>query len=433
MNSTSLHRRHFLRSSTAVVALPLLESLGFRRFAHAAPATAPRPKRMVFLGMGFGVTKETWYPDNGQTGANWQLSEGLKPLARHQQDITLIQNLSNRFTDEAHWGSTFWLTGANRYGEPGQSFHNSVSADQAAAEVLGKDTRFTSLQLCAEDASSSGHGPGLSLAWSRQGKPISGFDNPVIAYHRLFSEENVPLAQRQVELANKRSVLDAVMSDARSVSRGLSHEDTGKLQEYLQSIRDIETRLSKEEQWLDVPKPKPGKWFKEPREGIAGHEEMKVMYDLIVAALQTDASRVITYRQPLESVYQSLDVGLSAHNCSHYQPGARMDASQLRDRKQSELFAHFIDRLKATPEPDGTTLFDHTCVTLGSNIQSVHYLDNCPTIITGRGAALKLGQHIILPEPKTPLCNLWLTQLQGMGIAVENHGDSTGTLRELVR
>ena len=145
-HSTNSRRRTFLRSSSALVALPFLESLGFRRFASAAEPAAS-PKRLVFLGMGFGVTRDSWFPDIKQSGADYELSEGLKPLANHKEDFTVIQNLSNQFSSEAHWGSTFWLTGANRYAEPGQSFHNSVSADQVAAETLGRNTRFTSMQL----------------------------------------------------------------------------------------------------------------------------------------------------------------------------------------------------------------------------------------------------------------------------------------------
>ena len=215
------------------------------------PPPAARPKRMVFLGFGWGVTKETWFPDIKQTGADYDLPEGLQPLARHKQDFTVIQNLGNQFANDAHWGSTFWLTGANRYAEPGQSFHNSISADQVAAEALGQDTRFASLQLGCEKAEESGHGPGLSLAWNRQGKPVAGLNNPLSAYHRLFSDDSTPLAQRQAMLKQKRSVLDTVLDDARSVARGLNKSDTDKLGEYLQSIRDIETRISKEEQWLE--------------------------------------------------------------------------------------------------------------------------------------------------------------------------------------
>ena len=133
-------RRGFLRSSSALIALPFLESLGFRRFVSAAAAPLP-PKRFVFLGMGFGVTKESWYPDQKDVGSGYTLPEGLAPLAKHREDLTIVQNLANQYNNEAHWGSTFWLTGANRYAEPGQSFHNTISIDQVAAEQLGRDTR----------------------------------------------------------------------------------------------------------------------------------------------------------------------------------------------------------------------------------------------------------------------------------------------------
>ncbi|NDD40759.1 MAG: DUF1552 domain-containing protein, partial [Verrucomicrobia bacterium] len=227
---TQPNRRHFLRSTSALIALPALESLGFRAFAATKPAAAP--KRMVFLNFGWGVTNETWFPDVKQTGATWDLPEGLKPLARHQKDLTIVQGCSNKFANEAHWGSTFWLTGANRYAEPGQSFHNSISADQVAAAHLGQDTRFASIQLNSPDVPNSGHGPGLSLAWDMRGKPVAGLENPVQTFHRLFSDETTPLSERQAMLTQKRSVLDAVLADAGHLKRGLTKTDTDKLDEY---------------------------------------------------------------------------------------------------------------------------------------------------------------------------------------------------------
>ncbi|MEY5010185.1 MAG: hypothetical protein RLZZ253_1324 [Verrucomicrobiota bacterium] len=419
-------RRHFLRSSTALIALPFLESLGFKAFA--APAATAPPKRMIFLNFGWGVTNETWFPDVKKTGPDWELSEGLKPLERHRKDITVVQGCSNRFSNEAHWGSTFWLTGANRYAEPGQSFHNSISADQVAAAHLGMDTRFASLQLNTPDVQNSGHGPGLSLAWDTRGKPVSGLENPVAVFHRLFSNDTTPLSERQAMLAEKRSVLDAVREDARRVGTGLTKTDSDKLQEYLQSIRDIETRLGKDEQWLTVPKAKPP--VEEPKPGLAGKDEIRVMYDLMVAALQTDSTRVLTYRQPVGTLLQSLGLKVAPHDMSHYSPGDRMAASQKRDATQSELLAGLIDKLKAVKETDGSALFDHVALAYGSNIRSIHYLDNCPTLLTGGGARLKLGQHLVLPKD-TPLANIWLTLLHGIGVEAERHGDSSGVVKEL--
>jgi hypothetical protein len=374
------------------------------------------------------VTNETWFPDQKKTGADWELPEGLKPLARHQKDITVVQGCANRFTNEAHWGSTFWLTGANRYAEPGQSFHNSISADQVAAAHLGKETRFASIQLNTPDVANSGHGPGLSMAWDPRGKPMAGLENPVAAFHRLFSDDTTPLSERQAMLAQKRSVLDAVLEDAKRVQNGLTKTDIDKLDEYYQSIRDIEVRLGKDEQWLSVPKSKPP--VAEPKPGLAGKVEIEVMYDLIVAALQTDSTRVLTYRQPVGTLLQSLGTKVAPHDMSHYSPGDRMAASQKRDETQSELLAGLIDKLKATQEADGTTLFDHIALAYGSNIRTIHYLDNCPTVLTGGAANLKLGHHLVLPKD-TPLCNVWLTMLNGLGIQAERHGDSTGVVKEL--
>ncbi len=409
-----------------MIALPFLESLGFRAFASAKPV-AP-PKRMIFLGFGWGVTNETWFPDPKRTGADWELSEGLRPLAKHQSDLTVVQGCSNKFTNEAHWGSTFWLTGANRYAEPGQSFHNSVSADQVAAAHLGKETRFASVQLNSPDVANSGHGPGLSLAWDARGKPMAGLENPVATFHRLFSDEKTPLSERQAMLGQRRSVLDAARTDAKRMQQGLSKADTDKLDEYFQSIRDIELRLAKDEQWLTVPKVAPP--VTEPKPGLAGKEEIRVMYDLIMAALQTDSTRVITYRQPVGTLLQSLDLKVAPHDMSHYLPGDRMEASKKRDATQSQLLSGLLDKLKSVQESDGSRLFDHTSVVYGSNIRSIHFLDNCPTLLSGGGASIKLGQHVVLPKD-TPLANVWLTLLQGIGIDTERHGDSTGPIREL--
>ena len=423
------NRRHFLRGTGALIALPALESIGFRQFASAAEnAPGPPPKRTVFLGFGYGVTQESWYPDIKQTGAEYDLSKGLAPLARHQKDLTVVQGCSNQYNNEAHWGSTFWLTGANRYSVPGQSFANSISADQVAAQHLGQDTRFTSLQLGSQDAQRSGHGPGLSLAWNQRGKPMAGLDTPLQLYHKLFSASNLPLAQRKAAIAERRSVLDAVLTEAKRMQRNLSKTDTDKLDEYFQGIRDIETRLSKDEAWLNIPKAKSP--IEQPQSGLKGKEEIKVMYNLIAAALQTDNTRVISYRQPVASLLQSLDINVAPHNMSHYKPGERMQASEKRDIAQSELLAGLLDQLKATKEADGSSLLDHVALAYGSNIRSIHYLDNCPTILAGGGANLKMGQHLALSKD-TPLCDVWLTMLNGLGVQSDRHGDSTSVVKKL--
>jgi hypothetical protein len=151
------------------------------------------------------------------------------------------------------------------------------------------------------------------------------------------------------------------------------------------------------------------------------------MYDLAVAAFATDLTRVITYRQPVVSLLKSLNIAVAAHDMSHYGPGPRQQASEARDLAQSGLLAGLLDRLGDVKEADGSSLLDHTTVVYGSNIRTIHYLDNCPTLVAGGGSGIKLGEHLVMPD-KTPLCNLWLTLLQGSGIDVPRHGDSTGPL-----
>ena len=424
-------RRHFLRSSSALVALPVLASLGFQRFASAAPAPTP-PKRLIFLGFGWGITTESWFPDVKQPGKDYTLPAGLAPLARHKEDFSVVQGLWNKYSNDGHWGSTMWLSGANRFAEAGQTFHNSISADQVAAAQLGLSTRFASLQLNgAENGEASGHGPGLSMAWNASGKPIAGENGPVAAYHRLFAKDNTPIAQQKAMLAQRRSVLDTFVENARDLRRNLSKNDTQKLDEYFQGIREIEVRLSKDEQWLGVPQPKTD--LPAPAPGLAGREEIKIMYDIMIAAMRTDSTRVMTYRQPVSTLLTSIGVKVAPHDMSHYHStmGEKLEASQRRDLAQSELLAGFIDKLKSTKEADGSCLFDHVALAYGSNIRTEHNLDNCPTLVTGRGAGLKLGHNIIAPKD-TPLCNAWLAMLRGVGVKAERHGDSSGELTQMV-
>lgn len=423
-------RRQFLRSSSAIITLPLLESLAFQRFASAA--SLPKkiaPKRMIFLGMGFGVTNDAWYPNKDDTGAQYQLPKALQPLMRHKQDITLLQNLEHKHSRDSHSGSTFWLTGADRYAIAGQSFNNTISVDQVAAEQLGRDTRYSSMVLFASD--NNGHGPG-SISWNKQGKPMLGLPDPMAMYNKLFADHKIPIAKQQALLADKRSALDTVLSDANALKNKLSKADQDKLNEYFQSIRELEVRISKEEQWLHIPKVQPKMTIKKPDISLTGAPEIEMMYDLMIAAMQIDSCRVFSYRMLGNSLLSSIGSNFTAHNISHHSGGQRTKDSILRDEAHATLLAKFIDKLKSTEDIDGSSLYDNTTVTLGSNLRLVHSLNNCPTLITGGGAGFKHGQHRVLKE-KTPLCNLWLSTLKGSGINVDNFGDTTGIIEPLFK
>lgn len=427
MIKSPLNRRHFLRGTGSLLALPALESIGFRAFASTAVTTPP--KRLMFMGIGYGVTSQTWFPDLNDKGSGYKLPAGLKALARHKEDFTIVQGCRHQFSRQAHWGSTYWLTGASQYGTPGQSFSNTISADQVAAAQFGKHTRYTSIQLGTDPNDRNGHGPGNSLAWDRRGKPLSAWNSPLETYLKLFGADDIPIAQRRAMLAEKRSVMDSVLIEAKDMQRGLTKSDTDKLDEYFQSIRDIETRLSKAEKWMDVPKSEGP--LEAPEEALVGRSEIEMMYKLMVAAIQTDNTRVITYREPGSRLLSSIGAGGNPHNVSHYRLGAETEvSSKMRDKAHSELLAGLIDQLKTTKEADGSSLFDHVALAFGSNIRSIHYLNNPPTLVSGGGANLKLGQNLVLNEG-TPLNNVWLTMLQGVGVDANSHGDSTGIVSEL--
>ncbi|QDT60386.1 hypothetical protein SV7mr_29070 [Stieleria bergensis] len=422
-------RRTCLKSATGILALPALNL-----FAQTPPVTAP-PKRLIFLNFGWGVTEETWYPLQADIGRDYALPDGLAPLKRHKEDFSIIQGLWHRhclYNDAGHSGSTFWLTGANRFAHPGVSFSNTISADQVASATFGRHTRFDSIQVNGHSGvSGDGHGPGLSLAWDAKGKPIGGQDHPVTLYRHLFSNKGGSVEQVRQQLKERRSVLDSLMLNAKQLQKRLGREDTTKLDEYFTSIRNLENRVAKEDKWLlDVPRPAPT--VKEPSSVESGRDRINMMYDLMVAAIQTDSTRVMTFRQPVQSLLNSEEITVGGHDISHYHGNnEKRAASQRRDLIQSELFAGFLDRLKATKEADGSSLFDHTCVVYGSNLRTGHNLDNCPTIVAGASSGIKMGEHFVCPSG-TPLNNLWLTILSQMGVTAKSHGDSTGVLEDLV-
>ncbi len=425
----AIRRRPFLRSMAGLLALPALNL-----FAESPAGVAASPrKRLVFLNFGWGVTEEGWYPAIDQPGPDYKLPAGLEPLKRHRQDFSIIQGLWHKyclFNDAGHSGSTFWLTGANRFAQPGVGFANTISADQVAAQELGKHTRFDSIQINGGgNVNGDGHGPGLSLAWDSKGKPIGGQNDPVQLYRHLFAGGNVSAEQVQHRLSEKRSVLDTMMVNAKQLEKKLGRTDMDKLDEYFESIRKLENRIAKEETWLHVPRPKAP--IAEPLVK-GGRELIEATYDLMILAMQTDSSRVLSFRQPVQSLLNSEEITVGGHDISHYHGNAeKKTASLKRDLVQSEMLAGFIDRLKETKEADGSSLFDHTCLVYGSNLRTGHSLDNCPTLVAGGASGIKPGRNHVI-EKDTPLNNLWLTLLNQLDIPTQQHGDSTGVLEQIM-
>lgn len=423
-------RRSFFRVSGTILSLPFLES-----FASAQTIKAPTPKRMIFLGGGFGFTKQSFFPKQAGLFTDIGLPVGLKPLERHIGDFSMVSNLTNLGATNPHGGSTSYLTGADVAGTAGKRFHNSISCDQLAAKQLGNETRFASLVLTAKEkdnGQNSGHGHGKSLSWDETGNPIQGINRPIDLYHQIFSTNQVSREELDDQLAKRRSILDIARVDATGMKRKLSAHDREKLDEYFQGLRQIEQGLERQAKWADIPKPNAP--YDEPGNEIMGEDEIKLMYDMIIIALQTDSTRVITYRQPVTTMLLSMGLAIKAHSLSHYGfSAARRDASERRDKKCMELFAHFIDRLKEAKDLDGSRLYDNCIVSYGTNLRSGHELKNLPALLTGGGAPnIKHGRHIMLPQKDTPLANYWLTLMQQAGVRVNRFSHSTGNIPELL-
>lgn len=413
-------RRSFLASAGAFLALPALETF-------AGGKASSSNKKMIFLGQGYGFTEKSFYPEKSGRFADIGLTDGLSSLKRHQNDFSIIGNLLNVGAGNPHCGSLTFLTGA-AYTNP-RIVKNSISCDQVAAQYLGRDSRYTSLVLStAEDK--SGHGPALSMSWDKSGNPIAGINSSLALYKKLFaSNENKDALLHRI--SKRQSILDSMRVNAASVSGKIASSDKEKLEEYFQSLRQVELGLKKQIDWVNIPKP--GAPFKHP-EKIDGEAEVKLMYDMIALALQTDQTRVITYMLPSQSVLTSMGITMPVHSLSHYNLSKeRTEKSMERDRKCTELFAYLLDKLKEKKDEQGQRIFDSCIVAYGSNIRAGHKITDIPLLLSGGAVkGLRLGESLNMPNKNTPLANVWLTLMQESGIPVEEFSHSTGTERTLI-
>lgn len=422
MFSKRLDRRTFLRGVGAAVALPTLDVM-------AADAVAKKPPvRMVYVSFPFGVTEESWFPEGG-TGP-LKLSPGLAPLQRHLKDVSVIANLGNSTHNDGHAGCTTFLTCANLKRNPKLSFSNSVSCDQVAARYLGKETRFASLSLSAP--TEIGMGSGLSMSWDANGTAIPGLGNPVEIYNQLFGGKGTSVATQKERLQNQRSILDVIGEDAKSLSHVVSRSDSQRIDQYFTAIREIEKGISREESW--VGKSRPDAPFKPPERKVKGTSEISTFYNLMAAALQTDSTRVISYRQPLAALLDEITTKYSTHQISHYPNfDDRFEISQDKDKAQSKLFAGFLDHLADFEEADGSRLLDNCLIAYGVGTRKVHGQRNIPLISAGgRNVGMKQGQHIVHKPDVTPLANMWLTMFQAAGMPLDRFSESNDIVKGLL-
>jgi hypothetical protein len=420
-------RRSFLRSATACIALPLLESLG------ALPGQNATPKRAVWLGFSFGVAP-TWFPQAGPLRAE-SLGSALPLLEQHLDNISIVRDLYVGKPSDSHYGTTTFLTCADIFGTPGKAFANAVSCDQIAAETLGTDVRNASLTVSSPRScvpASGGWGPGLSLSWSRRGNPVPAWTRPIDIYHQLFGGGDSTAEDRIRELGRSQSVLDSLRTQIQGVRRKLTADDRVKLEQYVDSIREIELQLVKEREWVDVPHQQPVGSPPEGNPQAGSSKELDLMYTMMALALQVDETRVITYRQASEGILREIGYRSHGHGLNHGQGDPQHTLASARDRAQMTCFARFLDRLESIQEADGRSLLHHSLVTYGSGIRTVHDLRDLPILIAGRaGGAIRQGQHVRYPK-RAKLASLWRTQLRALGCDTAGFHDHEPLLGELL-
>ncbi|MDP6354943.1 MAG: DUF1552 domain-containing protein [Planctomycetota bacterium] len=429
--TTNSNRRTFLRNGAKVVALPFLGSLlpsGILRAEEKKLAAKPI-RRLLWLSMGHGHMEDHFYPKEAGAFSEIELPPGFDPLKKNLSHVTMVSNFSNMQNRQPHEGSEAVLTCSDVVGFPGKSRHNSISCDQVAAAHLGKDTRYESLQLnCLKEDSGNGHG-GVAMSYRSDGSPLPGYASTLQVYHKLFGG-NVGKQELMNNLRQRRSIFDILKFEGNSSKRLLSKDDREKLDEYTTSIRDIEISLSREREWMDVPYPKAT--LARPGENLQGEAAIRSMFKMIVAAYQTDATRVITYRMPDAGLLKSMNISSSPHTLSHY--GANTSLHELnlqRTRKWMQLYSDFIDQLRASKDPldpNGGSIFDNSLIYNGGGLRTAHRNTNVPCLLTG-GAfkGLKHGQHRMAAKENTPLANLWTTMLQDAGAPVDRFADANAT------
>jgi hypothetical protein len=452
LNHWHISRREALRGLGATIALPFLNAM-LPASARAADVAA-KPKRSVFLYIPNGVNTLTWQIE--QEGAAYQFTKPLASLEKHRADITPISGLHHPMVLGKHHNcEKVWLTGANVPGDGG-SFRNTVSADQLIAEVHGAATRFSSLEMAVE---------GQSLAWSKDGIQIPAERNTQQIFNALFGVERDSKETIRRRLSRRGSILDLVADDAKRVNNKLGSEDRSKLDEYLTAVRQVEERTRRADEWLNVAKPVvPADEAARLQRKLSMAEAgayYRLFYDLMVMALRTDSTRVITCGIGSEAQGGAIpDIGIlqQRHGLSHHNG----DPEQLRRLTEADTFlvgqfSYFLDQLKEHKESD-TPLLDTTQVLWGSGMAYGHSHGNAnlPTILAG-GKALgyKHGTHVDFNLPKIgkynvadatahyQICsrpvdsdarvsNLLLTMLQRADVKVDKFQDSIGPISQIV-
>jgi hypothetical protein len=439
-----LRRRAFLKGTGAILALPFLDSMVP---ALAAKGTVTSPTRMGFVYVPNGIIDTSWLPKG--EGAGFEFNNTMKALAPFREQVLVLSNLAqingrslgDGGGDHARAGAT-WLTGVHPKKTEGADIHSGVSADQIAAREFSKSTQFGSLEIGVEAPSlAGGCDSGYSCAytntvsWSSPTTPNPMEVNPRVLFERLFGDsDNTDAASRAAALKERGCLLDFVKGSVDRLETRIGQGDRHKLTEYLDAIRDIERRIQKaEEQNATLKMPAIDLPVAVPEEFV---DHARLMADLMVIAYQADLTRVVSFmlaREGSNRSYRAIGISDGHHDCTHHQNNPEKIEKTIKiNTYHVEQLAYLIDRLKNTPDGDGT-LLDHSMILYGSSINdgNRHTHTDLPLALIGGGnGKLKGGRHIRY-APETPMTNLLLALLDKAGVHTDKLGDSTGTLEHL--
>ncbi len=417
MTATPVSRRRFLKAAGVTLSLPLLEAMAPRQ-ARAAASEAPR--RMICINTTLGLHTPNLFPKSA--GKDYELTPYLEPLKEFRDEFTVFSGLSHPEVDGGHPAELCYLTAAPH--PRADNFKNTISLDQYAVEQLVPDTRFGSLVL----ASSSSRG----LSFTRSGVPIPAEERPSRVFRSMFVDGTPSEVNAQMQrLKQGQSIMDTVLGEAKDFQKGLGQQDRRKLDEYFTSVREVEQRMVKAQDWTKRPKPKVD--AKQPvdiNSAVEVPARVRLMIDLMQLAIQTDSTRFITFAlNGLNAVPVIPGVSQDWHNLSHHgQDPAKLTELAVIETQQMKLFGELLTKLKSTAEQGGT-LLDRTIVLFGSNLgnASSHDNKNLPILVAGGG--FRHGQHLAFdPKKNPPLCNLYVQFLRRLGADTSAFGSSTGTL-----
>ena len=374
---------------------------------------------MLAINAPLGIHTPFLFPD--EAGRDYKPTPYLEPLQPLREKFTVMSGLRHPDVDGGHSAEESFLTGAAHPGQP--SFRNSISVDQFAAERIGHLTRVPSLALSAN---------GGGLSYTRSGVRIPSETKPSRLFAKLFLEgTEAEKAAQMRRIEDGQSIMDLVREQTSGVSRKLGREDNETLDQYLTSVRELEGRLVMQERWAKLPKPKVDQ---EPPTDIEDRADfvgrMQLMYDLIFLALRTDSTRLITFSGAGGNYVPTLDgVDEDWHNLSHHgKDPKKIEKLAMIELEEMKLFARFLERLDGVKEGDHS-LLDQTAILSGSNLGNASSHNNSNLPVIAAGGRFTHGQHLAFDQQKpTPLCKLFVSYLQHLGVDADEFSTGKGTL-----